>query len=101
MRSYCALPPESEPGLPALIARVQRLVEQELSAEEATRTALGSLARTPTEAERCARTVASMTRTLHVLVRLRAGLAPEQGSNNVDDYPADIDEFRRRTCAPH
>jgi hypothetical protein len=92
--AYCALRPENECGLPALIARVQRLVERELAAEEATRAALGSLARTPTEAERCARTVASMTRTLQVLLRLRAGLSSEQGSSNVDDYPADIDAFR-------
>jgi hypothetical protein len=88
------LRPCDEDRLPDVIARVLRLVEQELTAEEATRAALGSLARTPTETERCARTVASMTRTLHALVRLGAGLAPEQGSTNVDDYPADIDAFR-------
>src|SRR3954451_4378103 len=86
--------PENVPSIPALIARVARLVEQELAAEEETRAELGMLARTPTELERCARIVASMTRTLHQLVRLRASAAPEQGSNNVDDYPADIDAFR-------
>jgi len=88
------LRPRAEAGLPTLIARVQRLVEQELAAEEATRAELGMLARTPTESERCARTVASMTRTLHVLLRMRASAAPEQGPSNADDYPADIDAFR-------
>ena len=86
---------ESEQDLRALVARLVRLVEQELAAEEATRTELGLLARTPTEAERCARIVASMTRSLRELVRLHAGLAPEQGRNNDHDIPADIDEFRR------
>jgi hypothetical protein len=78
----------------SVIERIERLIERELAAEEATRAELGLLARTPTEAERCARTVASMTRTLHVLMRLRASAAPEQGPSNVDDYPADIDAFR-------
>ena len=87
------LRPCDEDRLPAVIARVQRLVEQELSAEEATRAALGSLARTPTEAERCARTVASMTRTLHVLLRMRASAAPEQAPFN-HDLPEDADEIR-------
>jgi len=77
------------------LKRIERLIERELAAEEATRAALGSLARTPTEAERCARTVASMSRSLHTLMRLRAGLAPEQGSSNDHGIPADIDEFRR------
>ena len=92
MRSaYCALQPEG--GLAALIARVQRLVEQELAAEEATRAELGMLARTPAESERCARTVASMTRTLHVLLRMRASAAPEQAPFN-HDLPEDADEIR-------
>jgi len=105
-----AAPPHDEPPAPSaavsatagapfsdasVIERIERLIERELAAEEATRAALGSLARTPTEAERCARTVASMTRSLHTLMRLRAGLAPEQGSSNDHGIPADIDEFRR------
>ena len=88
-----ALSPRVEGGLAGLIARVQRLVEQELAAEEATRAALGSLARTPTELERCARTVASMTRTLHVLLRMGASAAPEQAPFN-HDLPEDADEIR-------
>lgn len=81
--------------LPALIARVARLVDQELAAEETTRAELGMLARTPVESERCARIVASMTRSLREVLRLRAGLAPEQGSNHDHGIPTDIDEFRR------
>jgi hypothetical protein len=95
MRSaYCALPPASEPDLPALIVRVARLVEHELSAEEATRAELGSLARTPTELERCARIVASMTRSLRELLRLQAGLAPEQGPNDEARMTGDADDIR-------
>ena len=93
MRSaYCAL--QSGTDLRALIGRVARLIEHELTAEESTRAELGMLARTPADLERCARIVASMTRSLRELLRLRAGLTTEQGSNNVDDYPADIDAFR-------
>src|SRR5207249_1658860 len=76
------------------IERIERLVRQELAAEEATRGQLGSLARGPIEAERCARTLAILTRTLHAVARLRTNHSPEPGSND-DDMPADIDEFRR------
>ena len=43
---------------------------------------------------RRARTLAILTRTLHVLARLRGG-ATTQGLRHDDDIPADIDEFRR------
>jgi len=78
----------------SVIERIERLIERELAAEESTRAALGSLARSPTEAERCARIVASMTRSLHQLMRLRVGLAPEQTPQDDDDMPEDIDDFR-------
>jgi hypothetical protein len=106
MRSaYCALQPlatgadpsaspESPGGLPTSIDRIERLVEQELAAEEAGRAQLGLLPRTAGDAERCARTLAILTRTLHVLARLRGG-ATTQGLRHDDDIPADIDEFRR------
>jgi hypothetical protein len=87
--------------LPA-IERIERLVERELDAEEAARTTLGLLPRAPADAERCARTLATLTQTLHALARLRGGLAPDQGLPD-DDMPRDIDEFRRelarRICA--
>jgi hypothetical protein len=82
------------PALPA-IDRIERLVEQELAAEEAGRAQFGLLPRAPGDAERCARTLAILTRTLHALARLRGG-ATEQGlRHDDDDMPADIDEFRR------
>ncbi len=77
------------------IARLERLIEQELAAHEATRAELGALARAPTDAERCARILSILTQTLQRLMHLRAGVAPEQGSYDDDDIPADIDEFRR------
>jgi len=76
------------------IERIERLVERELEAEEAVRNRLGPLPRAPADAERCARTLATLTQTLHALARLRSGLLPDAGLSD-DDMPRDIDEFRR------
>ena len=84
---------EAEHDLHALIARVIRLVERELAAEEVTRADLGLHPRTSTELERCARIVASMTRSLRDLLRLHAALAPEQSPLN-HDLPEDADDTR-------
>jgi hypothetical protein len=86
-----------EPASPdhtATIERLARLVERELAAEEAMRAQLGALARPPAEAERCARTLAALTQTLHALQRLRCGLVPDTGADRDDDFPRDLDEFR-------
>ena len=92
--------PDPSPPLASLVGggesaidRIERLVAQELAAEEAARAQLGLLPRAPSEAERCARTLAILTRTLHALARLRGG-ATEQRSIDDDDMPADMDEFR-------
>lgn len=77
----------------ATIGRIERLVERELEAEEAARRSLGSLPRAAADAERCARTLSTLTQTLHALARLRSGLLPENGHS--DDMPRDTDEFRR------
>lgn len=87
------------------IERIQRLVEKELAAEEAVRAGLETSPRPPAEAERTARTLATLTQTLHALQRLRSGLTANIGSNDDDDVPQDsmprdlvpedIDEFRR------
>jgi hypothetical protein len=77
------------------IARIERLVEKELAAEEAVRAQLGPLSRAPADAERSARTLATLTQTLQVLARLRCGLPPDGGADDDDDMPRDIDEFRR------
>jgi hypothetical protein len=76
------------------IARLERLVEKEIAAEEHVRAQLGTLPRTPADGERSARTLATLTRTLHALQRLRCG-AGLAGSAYDDDVPADIEEFRR------
>jgi hypothetical protein len=98
-RTRWARPGMTETGGPpfsdaSAIARIERLIEQELAAQEATRASLGSLARAPTEAERCARTLSTLTQTLQTLMRLRAGNAPEQGTDDDADLPADADECR-------
>jgi transposase-like protein len=91
---HCAVREGEESAAPAAtFDRIQRLVEQELAAEEASRAELGLLPRGPGDAERCARTLAILTRTLHELARLRGGAAT-QGLRHDDDIPADIDEFR-------
>ena len=86
--------PPAAPAPAAAIDRIERLIEQELAAEEAGRAQLGLLPRAPGDAERCARTLAILTKTLHALGRLHGG-ATEQGLHHDDDIPADIDEFRR------
>src|SRR5581483_8777463 len=82
------------PSQQSMIERIERLVERELEAEEAARARLGPLPRAPADAERCARTLATLTQTLHALARLRSGLLPDNGLPD-DDMPRDIDEFRR------
>jgi hypothetical protein len=77
------------------IERIERLVEKELAAEERGRAQLGDGRRAPAQAERTARTLATLTQTLHALQRLRCGLAPITETHDDDDIPADIDEFRR------
>jgi hypothetical protein len=86
---------ESPPGAAAAMERIERLVEKELAAEEAMRARLGPLPRPPGEAERAARTLATLTQTLHTLQRLRCGVSASSGLDDDDDMPRDIDEFRR------
>jgi hypothetical protein len=76
--------------------RIVRQVEKELAAEEAARAELGAAARPPADAERCARTLATLTQTLQALWRLRGNLSSDTGAEtDDDDMPTDIDEFRR------
>jgi hypothetical protein len=78
----------------AIVERIERLVARELQAEEAVRAQLGPLPRPAADAERGARTLSTLTQTLHALARLRSGLLPDHGPAD-DDLPRDIDEFRR------
>jgi uncharacterized membrane protein YccC len=89
---------EGEPAasaLPSLTDRMERLIEQEIAAEERMRAELGRAPRRRAEAKRCATTLATLTQTLAALARLRGGTAPEQGPHDDHNLPTDIDEFRR------
>lgn len=100
-RVAAAAPPPSEPAPEAVVDHLERTVERELDAIEKI------LARLPRgddramQAERAARTLASLTRTLNEVQRLRRaqaanGPTPAQTeSADDDDMPRDIDEFRR------
>jgi hypothetical protein len=85
----------------ATIARLEAAVRAELSTVEAMRAAYGSEPYKPYHSQLTTRTLSNLTDTLGKLTRLRAALAAEpqpvaapQGPT-YDDYPADIDEFRR------
>jgi hypothetical protein len=84
---------------PSPIDRLEALVVKEIEAEEAARAQLVGKRRVVGAAERSARTLATLTQTLHALQRLRAGNAPEHETltddDMPDDLPRDIDEFRR------
>lgn len=86
-----------EAGDPAL--QVERTVERELAAIEAILARLGEGEERAALAERTARTLASLTRTLAAVRRLRAvhaeGADAAAEVDADDDMPRDIDEFRR------
>lgn len=89
-----ALAGEGQPnGTPTAIERLERLVEKEITAEEAVRARLGPLPRNAADAERTARILSTLTQTLHALQRLRGGFAADTPAD--DDIPRDINEFRR------
>jgi hypothetical protein len=77
--------------------RLEALVIQQIEAEEIKRSLYAGKRRAKTTDDRCARTLATLTQTLHTLQRLRAGENPEHesGNDDFDDRPRDINEFRR------
>ena len=77
----------------ALIERVSRAVERELLQIEVIVGGHHVPPRQRTEAERRARTLASLARTLGELKRLRAEEQKEKPDH--DDMPRDLDDFRR------
>jgi len=83
------------PGLPSIAERLERAVEKELTAVEVMRALGGPHAATSADAERTARTLASLTDTLYRVQRLRDPQVQMTGSDDFDDMPRDIDEFRR------
>ncbi|ABE39210.1 conserved hypothetical protein [Rhodopseudomonas palustris BisB5] len=87
--------PEGTPAAPSLAFRLEAAVEKELRKVEALRGAFGTPANRSIEAERIARTLATLTETLFKVRRLReAGASPLSAPD--DEVPADADEFRRQ-----
>lgn len=76
-----------------LPARLEAAVEKELRKVEALRHECSTAAGRATQAERTARTLATLTETLFKVRRLREPL--QSGPMIDDDMPADIDGFRR------
>lgn len=77
----------------ALIERVSRAVERELMQIEVIVGGHHIKPSQRTEAERRARTLASLAKTLGELARLRAG--EQKAKPDHDDVPRDLDDFRR------
>ncbi|MBS0530127.1 MAG: hypothetical protein JSS22_12150 [Proteobacteria bacterium] len=77
-----------------LIERVTRAIERELSLIEVIVGGVRLKGHQRTEAERRARTLASLARTLGEVTRLRAGQQKATAAND-DTVPRDLDEFRR------
>ena len=74
--------------------RLERAAENELSGVELMRALGGPHPPTTADAERTARTLASLTDTLYRVKRLRDPESKATGSYDFDDMPQDIDEFR-------
>jgi hypothetical protein len=77
----------------ALAARVQRVVERELDAIDRVLSVLG--ATDSVEAERSARTLASLARALKEVMRLTAPEQTPEADEDDDGGPRDLEEFRR------
>ena len=89
-------PTSVEPGRAELAATITRAVERELAAIDAVLSRLGGEGERSSEAERTARTLASLARALKELKQLDAsGPEPRGSPPEHDDMPRDIDEFRR------
>src|SRR5205823_4602626 len=82
-------------SMEAMIARIERLIAQELAVEERVRDALEAAPRSRRSLRRCAQTLSNLAQTLATLARLRGAIVPQQGPKDDHDMPADIDEFRR------
>ena len=90
-----ALAEAPEPPDPAALDRIERAVLAELATVETMRASLDKEPLRPIDAERTARTLSIHTETLAKLRRHRLAAAPQTGADHDDDFPADLDEFRR------
>jgi hypothetical protein len=82
------------PDRGSIVERLERAIEKELAAVEIMRDRYGPLPQPPTDAERTARTLSSLTETLFKVRRLRAMGTPVPAVIDDIDLPSDIDEFR-------
>jgi len=85
--------PQSAP-LPALLARVSNAIERELTQIEVIICGAHVQSRQRSEAERRARTLASLARTLREVMLLRE--RDEKNREDDDTVPRDIGELRRK-----
>jgi hypothetical protein len=86
-----AKPDAGSPDAPSVADRLEAAVEKELRKVESLRSQFGKRAHRSIEAERIARTLATLTETLFKVRRLRE---PGNTASNDDDLPADADGFR-------
>jgi hypothetical protein len=87
------VPPQSDALATTLAGRLEVAVEKELQRVETLRIEFGSAAHRAIEAERTARTLATLTETLFKVRRLReAGASPLTAAD--DEMPADAELFR-------
>jgi hypothetical protein len=79
------------------VERVQRAVERELTLVESIMTRMGSVFENPSQADHAARVLASLSRTLNELMRLREIGAGKHNNDDADHdrLPADPDELCR------
>ncbi|WP_441276943.1 hypothetical protein AB7783_04310 [Tardiphaga sp. 172_B4_N1_3] len=84
--------PDEAAVSPNIAARLEQAVEKELRKVEALRNEFGNPAHRSIEAERTARTLATLTETLFKVRRLRE--PGQAGAIADDDMPADLDGFR-------
>jgi hypothetical protein len=84
-------PPVAPPPLQETAARMRALIERELQTVEVIVSSLGRGRRHIADAERAARTLAHLVRSLKEAVRL----APPAPTGANDEFPRDLDELRR------
>jgi len=87
-----ALPNAASPDAPSVADRLEAAVEKELRKVESLRSQFGNSAQRSIEAERIARTLATLTETLFKVRRLRN--PANSVASDDDDLPSDPDAFR-------
>jgi hypothetical protein len=89
---HCGTDPHTGPGTDSIAARLEAAAEQELRQIEDLRRQSPARGKRSAEAERIARTLATLTETLFKVRRLRE--PGNASASNDDDLPSDPDAFR-------